>query len=213
MLFFTLWRDRGGFSDYATGWDELWANAAVREEIVQVLDVASSLVSHVPVRIPGMESVPLWVHCRYTMDEILAGVGRGSLERPPAHDREGVRYCEEERADVFNFTLSKSERDYSPTTLYRDYAISRELIHWESQSTTSPESPTGKRYITHVAEGTRVLLFCRESNEGEFGTQPYFFLGPARYVTHSGSRPMAVTWKLDYPMPAEFFEAASMLAS
>jgi hypothetical protein len=147
------------------------------------------------------------------MDEVLAAVGRASLVRPPANDREGVRWCDEERVDVFNFTLSKSEREYSPTTLYRDYAISRELIHWESQSTTSEESPTGKRYINHVTVGSGVLLFCRESNEGEFGTQPYFFLGPARYVSHSGSRPMTVTWRLDYPMPAEFFEAASMLAS
>jgi hypothetical protein len=124
-----------------------------------------------------------------------------------------VRFAEEEDADIFTFTLSKSERDYSPTTLYRDYAISPEFVHWESQSTTSAESPTGQRYINHVIQGSRVLLFCRETNDGEFGAQPYFFLGPARYVTHAGSRPMAITWKLDHPMPAEFFEAASMLAS
>lgn len=213
MLFFILWRDGGRFSDYAAAWTELWANPSVRREIIEVLDVAGSLISHVPVRLSGIDSVPLWVHCRYSIDELLAAVGRVSLSRPPANDREGVRFAEEERADVFNFTLSKSEPDYSPTTLYRDYAISPELVHWESQSTTSPESPTGQRYINHLAQGTRVMLFCRETNDGEFGARPYFFLGPARYVAHTGSRPMAITWKLDHAMPADFFEAASMLAT
>ena len=212
MLYFSLWPDGGGFSDYAAGWSQLWDNPAVRGEIAQVLDVAGSLVGHVPVRLGGSDSVPLWVHCRYTREELLAAVGRARLGRLPVNDREGVRYSEDERADVFTFTLAKSERDYSPTTMYRDHAISPELVHWESQSTTSESSPTGQRYIHHVEQGTRILLFCRETNDGDFGAQPYFFLGPASYVTHTGSRPMAITWKLDHPMPADFFEAASVLA-
>ncbi len=32
-----------------------------------------------------------------------------------------------------DFTLDKSDGDFSPTTRYRDYAISPTLIHWESQ--------------------------------------------------------------------------------
>ena len=211
MLFFTFWPDGGGFGDYPAGWDQLWANPAVREQIVQVLDVAAERIAHVPLRLSGMDSVPLWVHCRYTREELLAAVGRARMDRTPANDREGVRFAEEEQADVFTFTLSKSERDYSPTTMYRDYAISPELIHWESQSTTSTESKTGQRYIRHVSQGSRVLLLW-ETNDGEFGAQPYFFLGPARYARHTGSRPMAITWKLDHPMPADFYEAASMLA-
>jgi superfamily II DNA or RNA helicase len=213
MLFFSLWRDGGAFSDYASGWAQLWDNPAVRQEMIEVLDIAATLISQLPVPLPAMDSVPLWVHCRYSIDELLAAVGRASLGRPPAHDREGVRFAEEEGTDVLTFTLSKAERDYSPTTMYRDYAISPDLIHWESQSTTSAESPTGQRYINHVTQGSRVLLFCRESNDGQFGARPFFFLGPARYVNHTGSRPMAITWKLEYPMPAEFYEAASLLAS
>jgi superfamily II DNA or RNA helicase len=212
MLFFTLWPGGGGFGDYAVGWDHLWANPSVHDEILQVLDLAAARISHVPVRLTEADSVPLWAHCRYTREELLAGIGRATLERPPANDREGVRYAEEERADVFTFTLSKSQRDYSPSTMYRDYAISPELIHWESQSTTGADSRTGLRYINHAARGTRILLFCRETNTGDYGARPYFFLGPARYVSHTGSRPMAITWKLDHPMPADFYEAASILA-
>jgi superfamily II DNA or RNA helicase/HKD family nuclease len=213
MLFFNLWPDAGAFSDFESGWRQLWEYSLVRDEIIQVLAVAAERIAHVPTGLRGMNSVPLWVHCRYTREELLAAVGRATLERRPVNDREGARFSEDERADVLNFTLSKSERDYSPTTMYRDYAISPEVVHWESQSTTSPESPTGQRYIHHQSQGSRVLLFCREENDGEFGTQPYLFLGTAQYLSHTGSRPMAITWMLDEPMPADLYESASILAS
>jgi hypothetical protein len=212
MLFFTFWPAGGGFSSYEEGLAWLRQHPAVCDELGQVLAVAAARISHVPRRLAGLDRVPLWVHARYTREELLAALGRATLNRLPANDREGVRYAEEEQADIFTFTLAKSERDYSPTTMYRDYAISPELVHWESQSTTSEESPTGQRYINHRTEGTRVLLFAREHNNGDFGAQPYLFLGPARYMNHQGSRPVAFTWKLDHPMPADFFEAASVVA-
>ena len=46
------------------------------------------------------------------------------------------------KSDVFFIDLHKAERDYSPTTMYRDYAINRELFHWESQSRQTPRQPT-----------------------------------------------------------------------
>ena len=119
-------------------------------------------IEHVPVPLgPDFADVPLFVHCRYSVDELLSGLGRATLARPPSLDREGVRYVEDVKADVFTFTLQKSERDYSPTTMYRDYAISQELIHWESQSTTSVESKTGHRYLHHREIGSHILLFAR----------------------------------------------------
>ena len=39
----------------------------------------------------------------------------------------------QEGCDVFLITLTKTEKRFSPTTRYRDYAISRNLFHWESQ--------------------------------------------------------------------------------
>ena len=49
--------------------------------------------------------------------------------------------------------------------MYRDYAISRDLFHWESQSTTSATSPTRQRYIHHADLGSRICLFVREACE------------------------------------------------
>ena len=111
--------------------------------------------------------------------------------------------------DAFFITLEKSEADYSPSTMYADYPISADLFHWETQSTTGVNSPTGRRYLDG---SSRVLLFVRHQARGEFGTAPYLFLGPASYVSHAGEKPIAITWRLAKPMPTDFLTIASAVA-
>ena len=106
-------------------------------------------------------------------------------------------------ADLLAFTLDKTSGDFSPTTRYRDYAISRDLIHWESQSTTRADSPTGLRYQNHVAMGRSILLFARARADD----RAFWFLGPATYVGHDGEKPMAITWELHTPLPGDLFAA------
>ena len=60
----------------------------------------------------------------------------GGYECRIAGFREGVLYVPELNVDAFFVTLTKSEADYSPTTMYRDYPISPTLFHWESQNQT-----------------------------------------------------------------------------
>jgi hypothetical protein len=43
--------------------------------------------------------------------------------------REGVLYLSERKLDVFFVTLNKSEKDYSPSTMYQDYSVNKELFH------------------------------------------------------------------------------------
>lgn len=106
-------------------------------------------------------------------------------------------------------TLRKSEAHYSPTTMYRDYAISPTLFHCESQSTTSVDSKTGQRYLTGASN---VLLFSRDTKDNAYGTgAPYLFLGPAQYVSHTGDRPIAITWRLAHAMPTDVFTGASVV--
>ena len=109
-------------------------------------------------------------------------------------------------------TLEKSGRDYSPSTLYKDYAISPTEFHWESQSGTSPQSPTGQRYIRHRERGGQILLFVRQRRRQDGRTMPYMFLGPCDYVSHAGSRPVAFVWRLRRAMPAELFRGAKVAA-
>jgi uncharacterized protein DUF3427 len=143
---------------------------------------------------------------------VIAALGFGEGVKPKV-TQGGILWVPQARSDVFFVDLRKAERDYSPTTMYRDYAINRELFHWESQSRQTPEQPSVRRYINHEAEGTHVLLFVRERKTFELGTQSFTFLGPAAYVQHQGEQPVAFTWRLLTPMPEELFEVARSVAA
>ncbi len=208
MLFFSLFPDGGGFDSTAAGLASL-KDEPVVDEMRQVIDIAfdgARRTTHpLDQFIPGLADVPLAVHASYSREELLAALGFASLRRTPSTMREGVAWCESANADAFLITLKKTETDYSPTTMYRDFALSPKLFHWESQSTTSSASPTGQRYIHHSQRGSHILLFVRESRSNALGTSPYVFLGPADYVSHEGNRPMAITWRLRRPMPTEVY--------
>lgn len=153
---------------------------------------------------------PLDLHCSYSRDQLLIAMDYMT----PGNVREGVKWLPEKKLDVFFVTLNKSDKDYSPTTMYNDYSINEELFHWQSQSTTAEHTTTGQRYIHHRDQGSRVLLFVREfkTNRAFGGTESYSFLGIANYVEHNGSRPMNITWKLDRPIPAKFLKKTNKLA-
>lgn len=180
----------------------LWQHPQVRQELIELFEVLSERIPHVTATLAHYPAVPLRVHASYTRLEILAAVATGDGLDVRTW-REGVMYSEEFKADLFVFTLDKTRGQFSPTTRYRDYAISRELIHWESQSMTRESSPTGLRYREHVARGSGILLFARMSADD----RAFHFLGPATYVSHVGEQPMAITWRLHYLLPGDLFQA------
>ncbi len=92
--------------------------------------------------------------------------------------------------------------------MYQDYAISPTLFHWKSQSTTSAASKTGQRYLTHRVAGSEILIFSRAAKLDALGTMAYTFLGTADYVSHTGDRPIGITWKLSRPMPPIYSPSA-----
>lgn len=210
MLYFSLWPDAGGHDSYEAGLAALRRERATRDELRSVVDISFDAARHHALELGGsLAQVPLRLHARYQREEVLAALDYASLERKPNSFREGVLYVPELNVDAFFVTLTKSEAEFSPTTLYRDYPISPTLFHWESQSTTSIASKTGQRYLTG---SSNVLIFARDKKADEFGTAPYLFLGPARYVEHTGERPIAITWQLEHPMPTDFFTLASVAA-
>jgi hypothetical protein len=161
---------------------------------------------------PLAPEIPLTPHARYTRQEVVAALGFAGRPKPKV-TQGGVLWVPQAQSDVFFVDLRKAERDYSPTTMYRDYANSRELFHWESQSRQAPHQPTVRRYIEHAQQSTNVLLFVREQRHDALGTAPFHFLGPASYVSHEGERPVAFTWRLQTPMPEELFEVARSVAA
>jgi superfamily II DNA or RNA helicase/HKD family nuclease len=213
MLYYSLFPNGGGYADAHAALNVL-GNEPVVDELRQVIDIAFDGARRTTFQlaslVPELAEVPLEVHASYSREEILAALSFTSQRRTPSTMREGVAWCEAANADAFLITLKKSDRDYSPTTMYRDFALSPDLFHWESQSTTSSASPTGQRYIHHRERGSHILLFVRETKTNALGTSPYVFLGPADYVSHEGDRPMAVTWRLRRPMPTEVYQASTV---
>lgn len=186
----------------AEGMDLLWQHPQVCAELTELFDVLAERVSHIQSSPSGHESVPLVAHARYTRLEILAACDPED-RATVAPWQTGVRWLPQPKLDLFAFTLDKTKGQFSPTTRYRDYAVSRELLHWESQSSTRSESETGLRYRNHAVQGSGVWLFARESVD----ERAFWFLGPAQYVNHEGELPMAITWKLLRPLPGDLFQA------
>ena len=151
---------------------------------------------------------PLHFHRHYSRREVQTACGHMTPQRKPTH-REGPLRLSYLKTELLFVTLNKREGGFSETTSYEDYAISRDLFHWESQSTIREDTPTGRRYTQQHENGWRFLLFVRETRDDAFVA-----LGPVRYVSHTGERPMGITWKLDVPLPAALFERfAALLAA
>ncbi len=62
-------------------------------------------------------------------------------------------------------------------------------------------SDTGRRYQNHSAEGSSIFLFARLRAD----ERAFWFLGPATYLRHESECPMAITWRLRFPLPADLF--------
>ena len=213
MLLFSLWPDGGHFAGYAEGLAALRKETAVRDELRAAIELSFDRTRHVSAPLTGaLQRLPLQVHGQYQREEILAALDYANLRRTPRNFREGVLNADAWQSDAFLVTLRKSDADYSPTTMYRDYAISPTLFHWETQNATSVASQTGQRYLTHRDCGRHILLFTREQKENDLGTAPYLFLGTAQYVSHTGDRPIAITWQLDRAMPTDTYTHATVVA-
>ncbi len=212
MLIYSLWGRNGAIVSFKDFFERLNRNGTMKKEIIDLLKIKQSFIDSftTPVLLPF--EFPVEIHGLYTRDEILAAAGVLTIDHQ-ASLREGVKYVREIKTDLLFVTLNKTESDYSATTMYDDYALSEVRFHWQSQSTTSETSPTGRRYIHHTKRGNTILLFVREHKNINGLACPYYFLGPVDYEDHSGSRPMSITWKLQNPMPVHLLRQTARLAT
>ena len=212
MLYVTIWGKAADDWDGDEVLDNLYTLAdspVLLHELMDLLRYRYEQIDFIDMPVPLGFDCPLDLHCTYTRDQLLVAMDF----MKPATVREGVKWLSDKKLDVFFITLNKADKDYSPTTMYNDYSINSELFHWQSQSTTAENSPTGQRYIHHLERGSRVLLFVREfkSDRLSGGAAAYTFLGTATYVKHDGSRPMNITWRLDQPIPAKYLKKTNKL--
>jgi superfamily II DNA or RNA helicase/HKD family nuclease len=177
-------------------------SAAVRSEFIELCEL---LLNRTTLRTPGSYGRwPLALHGSYTREEeVLTAFGRWTPDKQPPL-REGRIWLDDASVELMFVTLNKSEKRFSPTTRYEDYAISENLFHWQSQSTTSEGSATGQRYVAN--KDAAFMLFVRAEQR-----QAYTFLGQVDYLKHTGSRPLSITWKLRSPLPARLLRQYATL--
>ena len=209
MLFAVLGQTDRPMTDLGEVLAELWASEHLRQELADLLQVLDDRRRHLARSLRGL---PLQVHAHYTRLEISAALDLRTSKGKLLATQAGVYRCDSHRCDLLFVTLDKDERDFTPTTLYEDYPISPTRFHWESQSRTREDSPTGRRY-RRPDPGWRIFLFVRKAKrDGRGITQPFLFLGPVSYVTHERERPMRITWALEYPMPGDWFQQVKIAA-
>ncbi len=212
MFYITVWQKSIDSFDSEETLDNLYALAdspVLLDEIIQLLSYNFDHIDFIDEPVDVGFDCPLDLHCTYTRDQLLVALDF----MKPNTVREGVKWLPDKKLDVFFVTLNKADKDYSPTTMYNDYSINESLFHWQSQSTTSADSPTGQRYIHHREQGSRVLLFVREFKADSIaaGAASYTFLGTAGYVKHDGEKPMNITWRLDRAIPAKYLKKTNKL--
>ena len=185
-------------------------NSPFINEIRGILDYNRNKIRTVPAEVTLGYRSPFEIHCKYTRSQIMAGFGISTFEKKGSW-REGVLDIKNKKTHIFTVDLKKSKKDFSPTTLYKDYAISRDKFHWQSQSQTTQKSPVGQSYINHVKNGYNVLLFVRSEKNVNGKTEPYTFLGKARFDSCEGNRPVSFVWDMEEEIPLWVLEQSSAI--
>lgn len=212
MLYYDVWQNPGQFNSLEESIKAIGANPVLVEEIIELLEILLDKIDFLEKKINLPYDQPLKVHSRYTRDQILVAFGLSTFDIKSSN-REGCANNSNINTELLFVDLVKSESDFSPSTLYQDYAISDTLFHWQSQNASRPDTGKGLSYIKHEEQGKIILLFVREQNKNEYkNTMSYVFLGEGMLTDYYGSKPMSITWKLSEPMPPYFWKETAKMA-
>lgn len=211
MLYYSFYKahpKKEGHASIEEGIRNILANKEFKQEIQEILSYKYNSLETMEIKNDLNFICPLKVHCNYSTTQVLAALEYYDEEKSPAF-REGVKYFQDKNLDIFFITLNKSEKDFSPSTLYEDYAINETLFHWQTQSRVSENTATAQRYIHHKKKNHQIALFVREYKQENGQTAPFVFLGTAEYNKHYGNKPMSFIWKLKEEMPSYMVSKAN----
>lgn len=215
MAHYDFWQKPGhefGFASLAESLSALVRDTQLRDECIEVTKQRRSAldVEEIPMDI-GVP-IALQMHARYTRDEILAAFGENRFDKKSS-SREGVVEIRAINCELLFVTLQKTEKKFSPTTLYHDFAINEMLFHWQSQNSARPDKGKGLAYVQHESTGKQLVLFVREQSLDEYGRAMGFVnLGPVKLDSHYGSQPMNIRWQLEQALPPYLWSSAAKLA-
>lgn len=198
---------------YQMGLDWVREQGLFVAEALQVLEVSTDRARITPRSTALGAENPLRAHASYSRTEILAALDIYADPAVTWNEVSGVTTSKPWNADAFFINLHKSERDFSPSTMYRDYAISPHRFHWESPNGFTPASGAGQRMVeSKTAKESHTLLFVRSSKNDDVGTRPFICLGTAQLHDFSGERPIQMVWDLDVKMPEAVYQQAKAVS-
>lgn len=210
-LHYLLWAKKGSEVGVDTTFESLrkwFGNDTCRRDLLEIIAWRRSQHAFPTSAITLPFPCSLQLHAADGSAEIKAALGLATLQKT-GPTGVGLLHLESLRCYIHLVTFLKSEQDFSPTTQYRDYPISRRRLPWESQSGTTQKSTTGQNHLHFRERGYTILIFARLEKRIEGETMPFLFLGPAKQlISAEGDRPIAMMWELEHPMPAVLFEEA-----
>lgn len=208
LLYYRIWGDKAekvGITSLEEAFQRLTVNPTICADLDEILawSLDTTEVAGIAPELPY--SVPLELHAQYGIREVQAAFCRATLESS-GQTGVGVMHFAEQKTYALLVTFQKTEKEFSPSTMYADYPISRELLHWESQANTAQHHTDGQNLIHHQERGYTVLVFARGQKRRNNVTAPFTYLGPVDLVSYESERPIKIVWQLRYAMPVEMFE-------
>ncbi len=209
-LFFhyRLWAETGprlGIHSLMESFQRLARNPSILNDLKEILDWSEEETVAGGIRPELPFACLLELHAHYGFKDIKVALGMADFTSAGVPGV-GVLHFPDTKVYALLITFQKTEKEFSPSTMYADYPISRELLHWESQSQTSQQSMTGLNLVNHRARGYTILIFARSQKKRNNCTVPFTYLGPAERVSYESERPIKMVWRLRYPMPVDMFE-------
>jgi hypothetical protein len=212
MLHYDVWQRAGGFDSLEESIIQIGKNKTLVDEIIEVLEILIDKIGFKEIDIQLPYKQPLKLHARYTRDQILVAFGLSTFDKKSSN-REGAAENKKLNTEILFINLLKSEENFSPTTMYDDYAISETLFHWQSHNAYGPDTNKGLSYINHIEINKKILLFVREKANDEKGnTMGYVFIGEGIFKESEGAKPMNVKWELSEPIPHYLWKESAKMS-
>lgn len=217
LFYYTVWRDdidkvnkeyELSISDMHGAISSLGAMNWFIEELSYLVELRLSQLSKTTQWLTVDDKAEIELYGCYSADEIhlLLEDRLGRWLVP------GTQYNRERKFAMVFVTINKSDKEYSPSTRYEDYAISADQFHWQSMNSVRIDSEEGQRIIHQPTNGWKYILFVRDTKKDEYGnTNGFYCLGFIDYKSSADECPMNVIWNMQYPIPGFILETAKAI--
>jgi superfamily II DNA or RNA helicase len=210
MLYYTLYGDRIskiGVSSIEEAIGNLKSYPIFINEIQELSEYLLTNIENKTYAVGEGMPLALEQYGYYTREEVFAIFGRQTADKKMQGSVAGVFNIEELNTELFFVTLNKSEKDFSPSTMYDDYVVSENQFHWKSQNTDSHKGK-GKRFVEQAINKKKFVLFVREYKKDSFGnTCPFYCFGLVDYISSCDDKPMSIDWHMHQPILPQFIKA------